>query len=245
MYRFVLSGIVIPMAICVFAQVAEMAAPSSASLKYREYRHQETAPSYGLAKVRSLIKSIKTDKDDNRVLPVAQYSKLTLPEKFTYTMLHGEDFSQNCDVMPPIADEEKKVFSYIPGPFYDEATWSQRQRDFLHDNRSKVIDLLRETMLVKKRIGVNLKAAVLELNAWELIPDMVKVYKIQNKDHDILTLMMLLMKEGNYKPFMESTTYKKFYGDDSNYQAFVMANSANQKLTIDRAMGYYKSNLTK
>jgi hypothetical protein len=88
---------------------------------------------------------------------------------------------------------------------------------------------------------VNLKNAILETNAVELIPDLIGIYRIHNKDHDILTVLMLLMKEGKYPEFMKSTSFTKLYGENANYKAYLQASSANQKLIIDRAMAFYKS----
>ena len=96
-------------------------------------------------------------------------------------------------------------------------------------------------MKLRQRLGVNLKDAIVELDAVELIPDMIKVYNLKKKDHDILTILMILMKEGSYPDFMNSQSYEKLYGENSNYKGFLMASPENQKLIIDRAMGYYKS----
>lgn len=223
-----------------FAQ-EEIVHPSKASLRYREYRYEMTEPSYGLAKVKAMIKKLKPDSDDAKKLTQKAYDSLSFEEKFTYTMIHGEDADQNCDAMPGIKDEEKKIFGYIPGNFGDEAMWSDRQRDFLKKNRTKVIGLLRKTIKSKQRIGVNLKHAIQEINAFELIPDMIAVYKVKRYDQDILTLFMEMMKEDNFGPFVKSQSYEKLYGEHSNYRGYIEANSANQKLVMERAMAYYNS----
>lgn len=227
-----------------FAQ-EETSNPSKATLKYREYRQSSTTPTYGLAKVKALIKKIKPDSDDNRHLNQKDYDKLTVEERFTYTMLHGEDATQNCDAMPLFKDEEKKIFVYIPGSFGDEQTWSERQRAFLKNNRTKVISLLRSTMSAKEHAGVNIKAAILELDAVELIPDLAKLYNAKHYDQDILTVLMLLMREGKFEPFLKSQSYEKLYGENSNYRGYIAANKDNQKLVIDRAMAYYKVRTSK
>lgn len=215
---------------------------TAASRAYHEYRLQMTEPAYGLRKVKAMIAKIKPtgEAGDDREMPVKQFNRLSVPEKFTYCMMHAEDFSQNCDPMPVLVDEQKKIFGYLPDAF-NQTTWSQKQQDFLHHNRSKVISLLRSTIHAKHRVGGNLKQAIVELKAYELIPDMVQVYNRDHKDQDIITVLMLLMSDGNYAPFLKSATYKKLYGDNSNYQGFVMANRENEKLEIDRAMGYYRS----
>lgn len=218
--------------------------PSKAALKYATYRTETTEPSYGLSKVKSLIKKIKTvEKDDggNKILPDKQYDALSFKEKFTYAMLHAEEFAQNCDGMPITEDDYKHITAYPAGAWDNTSFWSVRQKKFLHDNRTKVIGLLRETIRAKHRVGANLKCTILELNAWELIPDMVTVYNRDHKDNDILSALMVLMKEAKYKPFLATPSYKKLYGEGASYQAFLNSNTANQKLEISRAMAFYNS----
>lgn len=194
---------------------------STADEKYRAYRHETTEPPYALAKVKSLIAKIKRDNEDNRYLPEQTYAQLSTREKFTYVLLHGEDFAQNCAVMPQVANERSKIFAHIPEPFDEESLWSRRQRAFLNQNRASVIGMLRDTMSLRHRAGVNIKAAILEINGVELVPDLIKAYNYDKKDNDVLTLLMQLMESSKYKPFLNSEVHKKLYGN--NYQSFVMA----------------------
>ena len=192
-----------------FAQDDQIPHLSLASRHYREYRETISEPVFGLAKVKVQIKKIKKDKDDNFRMAEQAYNALSLEEKFTFTMIHGEDSSQNCDAMMGVVDEEKKIFGYIPDAFSNEITWSDRQREFLTNNRSKVVSLLRSTMKTRQRVGVNLKSAIMEIKGYELIPDLISVYSIKQKDHDILSVLMLLMKEGKYPEFLKSASYEK------------------------------------
>jgi len=225
----------------VFAQDPPQPPASAATKRYHAYRTTTTEPTYGLAKVKGLIRHIKKDQDENERLSDKVYNSLSFQEKFTYAMLHGEDFSQNCDMMPIFQDEEKKIFAYPAGAWDDESGWSERQLSFLKNNRGKIIGLLRETMRARGRAGSNIKRAVLELNLWELTPDLVAVYNRDHKDHDVLTVLMILMKENKYGPFLASPSFKKLYGDNASYQSFLNANTANQKLEISRAMAFYNS----
>ncbi|MBS1725251.1 MAG: hypothetical protein JST51_00910 [Armatimonadetes bacterium] len=224
-----------------FAQDQAAPAASQASEKYREYRNQITEPKYGLAKVKKLIKAIKPDGEDNVIMANKTYNTLSVEEKFTYNALHGEVFSQNCDVMPPMVDEEKKIFGHLPGNFGDEEQWSERQLAFFKKYRSKVVSLLRETMTGQKHVGLNLKHIVIEIQAYELIPDMIKLYGQKHYDQDILTVLMDLMHQGKYTPFMKSQSCEKLFGDASNYRSFIVANPENQALVIERATAYYKT----
>lgn len=225
-----------------FAQDSENAHQSLTSRKYHEYRQAITAPSYHLAKINALVSKIKEDKDGNLRLPEKAYNALSFEEKFTYTMIHGEDSSQNCDAMMSTVKEESKIFGYFPDAFSGgNIVWSDRQRDFLTKNRSKVVSLLRATIKLRQRVGVNLKDAILEINGKELVPDLIAAYNIKKKDHDILTLLMLMMREDKFPEFIKSTSFTKLYGENSNYKGYLEATPANQKLIIERAMTYYKS----
>jgi hypothetical protein len=216
--------------------------PSQASRNYAAYRHQDTLPSYGLAKVKAMVKKLKEDQDMNRRLPEKEFNALSFKEKFTFTMIHGEDFSQNCDMMPEIIDEQKKIFSFFPNAFDDMAMWSDRQREFLKKNRGEVINLIRETIKANKRVGNNLKNAILEIEGVELIPTVSDIYiKEGRKDHDILTLLALLMKSKNFSGFTRQPLYKQLYGSEHNYQAFVMATRPNQDQIIGVASTFYKN----
>lgn len=227
------------------AQFVKESDISPATRKYREYRMMRTEPPFGLAKVKALIAKIKPAKgadEDSRVLATTAWSRLSTPEKFTYCMLHGEVSSQNCDGMPWVVDEEQKIFAHPPDfSGGGEENWSDRQTAFLAKNRREVVRLLRTTIREKGRVGFNLKAAIVQIDAYELIPDLVTAFDRDHKDQDILSVFALLMKDGKYKPFLQSVTYRKFYGPDANYQAYIVGNEENQKLMISRAMGFYHS----
>ncbi len=190
---------------------------SKESQAYHEYRLKNTVPPYGLAKVKGLVAKITSGEDEQLSLNSKTYLALPLREKFTYTMIHAEAYSQNCDVMPPIQEEQLKIFGHLPDAF-DEYSWSDRQTDFLTANRDSVLALIKASVTRSKRIGVNYKAAILAVNGKELIPFLVSTYRLDNKDHDILTLLMLLMEKNSYKPFMDSASYTKLYGPESNYR---------------------------
>jgi hypothetical protein len=210
---------------------------------YHELRMKLSIPPYGLENIQKLIKKLKADEEGNRVLSEKDYDALSLREKFTYNMIHAESYSQNCDAMPPIEHEDLKIFPHVADAF-GEAQWSERQTKFLSSHRDSVIAILRESILRSKRAGVNYKQAILEINAIELIPDLVKVYQENSKfrDLDILSLMMELMKENEYEPFLASSSYKKLYADDADYRAYLNYNPANEALIIKRATDFYNAN---
>ena len=202
----------------------------------------ESKPRWGLAKIQRLLAHTKTDKDDNTVIPAKAYSALSTREKFTYCMMNGEVFDQNCDGMPGFVGEEKKIFAHAPGPWFEQDRWSPRQIAFLSGHRGTVLSLIRQTITTQHRSGTNLNKAIIDLHAWEMIPALVALYQRDHKDHDLLSVCMILMKDGNYRPFASSPMYNKLYGDpDASWKSFIDATPHNQRLLIQRAMAYYRS----
>lgn len=214
--------------------------PTPAALKYTAYRNHMTEPPYGLKKVKRLIQGIKEDSESNMRLTDRQYAGLTFEEKFTYAMIHGEDFSQNCAVMPMLNDAMKRIFAHPPGAFGDEAVWSDRQSGFMKQNRSKVLSLLRDTMRLRQRAGVNIKQAIVDLGAHELIPDLIRVYSHDKRDKDILSVLMVLMDAGKYRPFLATDLHGKLFGENLDWQASVMATRANEDLILTLSKQYAK-----
>jgi hypothetical protein len=226
---------------------------SRATAKSRAYHEQRlafTEPVYGLKKIRALVdaldKARDTDLDTStNALPSKKYNSLTLQEKFTYCMIHGEVHSQNCDPMPAELFEERKIFGEPLGTSNNDESWSDRQLGFLLSHRRAVIGLLRDTIRSQHEVGLNLKQTIIELDAYEMIPDIVAVFqKSRVKDLDILSVACVLMRDGKFRPFLKSQTYRKMYGDkDANYQSGINDNPQNEELTISRAMAYYKSRM--
>ena len=210
---------------------------SAASLRYVDYRVEITEPPFALGKAKALIKS-----HTQHIISAKAFNAISVPERFTYTMLFAEEDSQNCDGMPQIAGEENMIFGNVPDAFDGgNKVWSDRQEAFLKNHRAQVIGLIRKTIKARNRVGINLKSAIVQLDAYELIPDILAVYRRDRKDQDILTTCLALMHNAKYKPFLTTPTYKKLYGDKASYQAFIVANKANQDLTMQRAVAFYQS----
>ena len=115
-------------------------------------------------------------------------------------MLHGEVFDQNCSEMPWFVNEEKKVFAYPPPFGYGRS--SERAPDGVSE--AEPPDGREPSAANDPRaghVGANLKNAIIEIKANELIPDLVTVYNRDRKDQDILSVLALLMKDGGDKAF--------------------------------------------
>lgn len=238
MLKPVLLAFLLALFSCAFAQEEEFGGPVSQA--YDAYRRQIVEPPYSLTVVKRAIRKLKSHDDDGLIMPPAQFNRMTFAQKFTFTMIHGEIFSQNCDGMPVYVNEEKKVFSYFPTPF-GQMVWSEKQLAFMRKNRTRVIGMIRTVMNSRHRVGINFKGAIVELHAKELIPDMISIYRRDRKDHDILTVLMLLMNDAGYRPFTASPLFTKLYGDKASYQSFVMATRATQDEIIARGMAFYRS----
>lgn len=215
-----------------------------------EARSKMTIPPYGLAKVKAMVAQLVPveDKDgtDNGslALSLADYNSLSLREKFTYTMIHAEVYAQNCDIPENQKAIDKKIFGKLLGGF-NEAWWSERQIDFLRENRDSVMKLIQESVLRSKRMGVNYKEAIEQINGWQMIPFIIEYAKKTPKDKDALTLLLLLMKRGEYSEFIKSTSFSKLYGEDSSYYSYLNYNKENEALIYRRAMGYYNEKKSK
>lgn len=225
---------------CIHAQEEGWKEASPESKAYHEYRLKTTVPPYGLSKVKALVKSLREDDESNLILNAKVYNALSLREKFTYHMIHAESYSQNCDVFPPIQDEQTKILGHLPDAF-DEYSWSERQWKFLKENKDSVIALIQESVNRSGRIGLNYKHAIVEMNALEMIPFLIDFYKKDHKDHDILTVLLLLMKGAKYEPFVKSASYIKLYGEKVSYTAFLQLNADNEELIFKRAMDLYNA----
>jgi hypothetical protein len=209
---------------------------------YSELRRRLTRPPDGIKKVLAMIDKIKDDPDNNAVLSMSDYNSLSLREKFTYNVIHAESYSQNCQTMPLIKGEDTKIFAYLPEA-YGEFAWSERQTKFFSANRDSVIKFMRESMGRTKRAGINFKQVMLEINAREMIPDIIATYRANKKvqDLDMLTVLMNLMKDNEYEPFLISGSYKKLYAPETSYKSYLKYSQSNEDLIIKRAMAFYNA----
>ncbi|MFT3825657.1 MAG: hypothetical protein QM731_17185 [Chitinophagaceae bacterium] len=216
--------------------------PSKESYAYHTARMENSEPPYSLKKIKALIAKIKMvgeegEPDNDRLTP-SIYQALSFREKFTYNMIHGDSYSQNCDAGLPVQDEHKKIFGQLPDAFGENA-WSKRQLTFFSNNRDSVVKLLKENITKDGKIGLNYKHILVETNAKELVPFIIATYNKTKKDHDILTVLLLLMRNNEYQELQTSQTYKKLYSGAEQYNAFINFNTANEELIIKRATDFY------
>ncbi|WP_312789743.1 hypothetical protein [Sphingobacterium sp.] len=215
-----------------------------------ELRSKITIPPYSLDKVKALIAKIISEEDKEttdagiNAISAVDFKKLSLREKFTYTMIHAELYAQNCAIPEYQTQVNKKIFGTLLDGF-NESYWSQRQTDFLQENRDSVMKLIQESVVRSKRMGVNYKHAIVEINGWQMIPFITDYAKKTPGDKDALTLLLLLMKRGEYGEFIKSSSFKKLYGEQSNYYSYLNYNKENEALIISRALKYYEEKKSK
>lgn len=205
-------------------------------------------PPYGLEKVKALIVKLKFTEDPDggdmgsKALDKKTYASLSFREKFTYHMIHPESFSQNCDILPAHPRQDERIYGTLTDIF-GEYDWTERQLNFFKNNRDSVVQLMRSLIEEKRFVGENVKEAIVEMNATQMIPYLINVYNQNKSDHYILTVLLLLMKNNDYAEFINSTGYKKLYGErgteDYENAPHLVYNKANEDLIIQRATNFY------
>ena len=154
-------------------------------------------------------------------------------------MIHAEDYSQMCSMLPFRTDEEQRIYGQLQDLF-GEYHWSERQFAFFKANRDSVVQLMKAVIKKDDQAGMNFLTVIVLLNANELIPDLIDVYRTNPGNHYILTTLMLLMDENKYPEFAESISARKLYHRKTDtYSAFINYNKANEELIIQRATNFY------
>jgi hypothetical protein len=205
-------------------------------------------PTYGRDKIKALVGKLKFVEDPEsgdmgtKALDPKTYASLSFNEKFTYHMIHPESWSQNCDILPAHPKQEERIYGTLVDIF-GEYDWSERQLNFFKNNRDSVTKLMKSLIEEKRFVGQNFKEVIVYMNATEMIPYLINTYNRNKSDHYILTVLLLLMKENKYPEFVNSTGYKKLYGDrtseDYENAPHLVYNKANEDLIIQRATNFY------
>jgi hypothetical protein len=202
----------------------------------------------------SLVRLKEEGDIDSDYLTDSEFKNLSSYESFVYCLLFPEMFSQNCSVEEEL-DEEKywdqnaeskaikpelRVYGYIST--YDDFSLSDRQLEKLKRNRSQIVQYIKQNVEGKRYIPCNYKNILIQINAIESIPWLISFFNNNSnkKDKDILTVLCSLMYDNKYKPFMESKSCAKMYLNLKRTD-YIEFNSANIKLTFERAMAFYNS----
>lgn len=219
--------------------------PRPQDLSYYNLREKVLEPPYGLVKVKKLIKKRESSLPDGVLndydggISEKDFNSLTLEEKFTYTMLYPEIYSQACAEFMYIHNPQNRIFGNLPLTISSDY-WSKRQLNFFNTNKSEMMRLIRDCVM-KMGFGGNFKNAIVEMNGWELIPFIIDYYAKNPKDKDCLTVLMTLMKKGKYSAFESSKVFVKLYGNDSGYFDSIHASSPNESFILESAKQYFDS----
>jgi hypothetical protein len=104
------------------------------------------------------------------------------------------------------------------------------------------MSLIKASVTRSNRMGLNYKEALHVINAKEMIPFIIETFKKDRRDMGLLTLLMMMMKENEYQPFLVSESYRKLYKDEASHRTYIEYNQANEDLIFKRAMDFYHKN---
>ena len=209
--------------------------------EFYSYRRFVETPPYSSEKVQKLLADSipRFHYGHSGSLSAEIYAALSLRDKFAYNIATGESFAQNCSMDMDPGHAEKLLFAQLAPPF-GEYRWSDRQYKFFQSNRDSVIALIKEYGIMADHLGVNFKHVIVNLDATSLIPFLIGNYRLHPKDHDILTVLMLLMTQNHYSPFLKSPVYETLYGTrESSYRRTIALTTADQDLIIRDANDFY------
>lgn len=218
--------------------------PRPQDSSYYAFREKNSIPPFSTKKIQFLIdKRLKTLPDEaltdyDAGIPARDFNTLTAEEKFTYTMIYPEIFSQACAERMFVNDPQKKIFGQLLF-VYNGVFWSERQISYMKKNKAQVLTFIRELSGKTNEMGLNYKSAILEMNAWESIPFLIDFYQNNRRDKDILTTLLLLLNKGELSDFKQSKIYQKLYGPDKNYESWMDFSEANEQYIIETAQAYY------
>ncbi len=167
-------------------------------------------------------------------LTVAEFNSLTLRQRISY-FSYPEEFSQNCDA-GEVEDSPRMAIPVWLGDSQADGDNSQRQIEALQEKRDSVLLLLSECGSANNRYTDVMKRILIEVNGWELIPDLISAYDaLPIKESSYLTTLLRFMSDANYKPFKQSAIGKLV--EDGQWE--IPYTTANETLLISLARQYH------
>jgi len=219
--------------------------PRSKDSAYYAMREKASIPPFGLKKVQGLVEQQSKKLPDEALVDYdtgisrANFDKLSFEEKFTYTMIYPEIYSQACAERMFVFDPQNKIFGQLLF-VYNGVFWSERQLHFMNINKKTIIDLIIDQATQNHILGLNYKTALIEIDAWESIPFLISFYQKNPKDKDILTTLLQLLKKSDLVGFEQSKIYNKLYGENTHSDSWINFSSANEEYIIESAQALYK-----
>jgi len=188
----------------------------------------------------------KTDDDDSdKVFAVWQpylspgaYGKLSLRERYVYHISYPEDYVQICGGLP-VGGDSDKIGAQLPFFYQRVYQWSRRQDQFFRDNKDSVLAWIADDVQHCSRVGLNYKHAIIVCGDKKVIPLLIATYQREKVDHDILTVLLLMMQKAKYPLLLRSNLYTALYGPQSNRRSEIVASPDNEKAILALAKEYY------
>ena len=166
------------------------------------------------------------------------FKSLTAKEKFIYAFEYPESYSQLCS-MPSLDTLERfQLHNFLKFAF-DGMHMSDQQINGLKEQRDSTIAFIHNCLRPDKSIASAYKNAIVELGAWELIPDILNVIKNRKNDTYDYTVLMLLMKD-NFPEFKKSDMHDSLYNDSTTYWSSLPLRPEYTTHIIDMANRYYR-----
>lgn len=221
--------------------------PTKKDLNYYNKREKLTYPSYGFQKIKNLTKApldkIPKDylvSDWDISISDKDFQELSTAEKFTYCLIHPEMYSQNCAEPIYFKNPQTKIFTGFMS-YYPSQYWSDRQMKFFKDKRKECLGLFEQTLKEKKHFGMNLKGFLIEINAWEEIPELIAYYKLHPTDNDVLTILLRIMEQSSYQGLRKTPFYTKLFENEDFFTRWIPANKSNVNKILSLAEQFYQT----
>ncbi len=186
----------------------------------------------------------------NIKLSNSDFESLSPSEKFIYAHQYPESYMQTCGLLDIVKD-----MSMLPAniPFlFDGERMSERQIKSLQDNRDTAIACLDRCIDFRSHIPLAYKRTIIEINAWEFIPSILRLEERINKsekqalkDPYVYSLLMVMMKDNEFGEFIQTNIYKTLYGSGSGYRAKINFTPAIRNQLIDLANKFYQLKASK
>jgi hypothetical protein len=172
---------------------------------------------------------------------------LPFKDQFVFAVNHPESYYQSCSfiLISSITKANKEIHSNFPSAM-EGTVISERQLNLLIEKRDSSIIYINECFLTQNYIGNPIKKMILNLNGVECIPNIIRLVQTPDCfDTYNLTLLMKLMLNNKYEPFLQSELYKAFYSEDKMWNTNFGLTKKNANLIIELSTGFYNIQMEK
>ncbi len=146
-----------------------------------------------------------------------EYALLSEKDRFLHLLYFPENYRQICSLFPLREDVQSKVHERLENHF-GETALSARQTRYLENNREEVIGYIRQCLKQHPRINNRMLEIIRVQNLVPCIPELIDCLNRGNyRNTYYLTVLMHLMADNKYAPFLESTAYKSLFNEDHGY----------------------------